>query len=112
MMRKTEWDYMNETSGLQCFASDEVGLMFVSDEKPDDRLVDIARAKDTNDVVRTCTPLMAFEWAHSDGYSVEVTDHAELVFRNSNGEIEFYGWLQHKDFFHEMDRSNADARWM
>jgi hypothetical protein len=59
-------------------------------------------------------PLQFCRWAHNLGYKVEIDDCCEIDLINDDGDVEFQAWPQHKDFFHEMDRSEVaeSVRWM
>jgi predicted nucleotidyltransferase len=78
----------------------------------DDNLIDICKPKDISKVLYTMRPLQFFQWAHDLGYQVEIDDYCEITLKDHRGKPEFFAWLQHKDFFLEMDRSNSDVRWM
>jgi len=84
------------------------------DGLPDDGLIDVCKAKDINTVIHTMRPLDFFLWAHDGGYTVEIDDCCEIALKTHEGKPEYFGWLQHKDSFHEFDRSGVGeiARWM
>jgi len=80
----------------------------------DDNLLDICKPKDISKVLYTMRPLQFCRWAHNLGYKVEIDDCCEIDLINDDGDVEFQAWPQHKDFFHEMDRSEVaeSVRWM
>jgi hypothetical protein len=96
-----------------CNRGCDVGIEELED-RPDDNLIDICKPKDINKVLYTMRPLQFFCWAHDCSYMVEIDNCAEIALKDDRGKIEFLAWPQHKDFFHEMDRSEVaeSARWM